>query len=128
MLVLSGCAANAEFIASNGSHFVIDNVKTDSIHEALYQCALNVAGEPSGTAQHLKKLLQNCDDSYYDSIEIRREPPTFYTTDDYSKSDMYEDFYLCIHGLSSPMYDIPDDYPASRFRYNIISCVNKFPR
>lgn len=136
-LLLAGCApvAKADLITSWGTHFVFDDVKTETIHEELYTCMRHVAegcqkcyGEPEDTPSYMKDQIQQCDEIYWEKIKISDDPPTFYGMSSQGRNpDPYMEFVLCQRGLSSSMWDLPEEMTADQFSSSIYDCLALYP-
>lgn len=150
-ILLSGCAedttnqpyavttANAVkadtdiyFVTDWGTHFLVDKKIVDEISIELVSCLNNVAyrcekcyGQEDVTAEELRQSVIECDNAYYDRIQIRQEPPTFYG---YPKGtpDPYEEFWFCVHNFSGA-YDLPPDTDVEDVRDAVAECLRYFP-
>src|SRR5690606_39074161 len=87
---------HSDVVTSWGTHFVYDDAKTHDIHHELYECLQFAARRDAIYPEQLKGSVEICARSYWDSIKVRDNPPTFYGLYGQSEDwDFYADFVLC---------------------------------
>ena len=112
-----------------GTVFVPDDSKTHEIHEELRDCIVHVSSFSQIEPEKLKVQVQRCDDAYWDAINLKDNPPTFYGLTGQTKDwDIYGDFVSCVNSISSPMWDFPEEYTGGQFRKVVGRCIKLFPR
>lgn len=120
------------FVTEWGSHFLVNKEKVDQISADLNSCLKNVAldcencyGQEERKVMELVEAMIDCDNEYYNRIRIRQEPPTFYSYPQ-NEGDPYEEFWMCTHGLVSPLHDYwgadADDVQTA-----VLECLKYYP-
>lgn len=131
LFVLAGCVTpkTDDHVTAWGTRFVYDDEKVHAIHYKLFDCLIGKQFPDDATAQDVKDYVRYCDEQYDDEIYISHTPPVIYglTGQVESKTDPYEEFWMCVHTLANPMMDLPSDYTRQQILNDINHCLLQWP-
>lgn len=125
LLLLTGCASNGD---KWKTQIVVDEERTKAIYQAFHHC-VGIVFPTGSTAKGIKDYIMGCDDEYWENIRISDNPPTFYGLSDREVEwKTYGEFVSCIHTLSRPDIDIPDDMTPNGVKEYLRYCLDLFPK
>jgi hypothetical protein len=125
-LILS-CTPQYDGITSWGTKYVIDPQKVTLLERSLHTCTLAATEASYLRPEDLRSAVEDCYWRYWDDDKIG-EVYYFYTGQQEDGVTPFVEFDICMSGLSSHMWDFPDDSTVESFRQDVRDCLNQFPK